>query len=137
MFLHLIKLCVGISSVDELIEWQQQKLKIISAASGENVLDHVTRQTPKQIEALHDASLYWVINREIACRQKLVRLEPTLKNNIPHCRLVLDPQTVRVHTRPQRPFQGWRYLKADDAPADVQIVSADNMNIELRRIGVI
>ena len=136
MQLHLIKLCVGVSSVDELIEWQTQKLKAIDG-KRKKVLEHVTRQTPKQADALSGGSIYWVINGEIACRQKLLALEPTLKNNIPHCRLVLDTQTLRVYPRPQRPFQGWRYLKADDAPTDIEIISADNMNIELRRIGVL
>ena len=35
------------------------------------------------------------------------------------CRLWLDPQVAPVAPRPFRPFQGWRYLKPDDAPPDL------------------
>ena len=32
---------------------------------------------------------------------------------------VLDPPLVPLHGRPTTPFQGWRYLAADAAPADL------------------
>jgi hypothetical protein len=31
---------------------------------------------------------------------------------------VLDPHITAVEPVPQRPFQGWRYLEARDAPPD-------------------
>ena len=34
------------------------------------------------------------------------------------CALVLDPQLYRTTAQPRRAFQGWRYLKPEDAPAD-------------------
>ena len=37
---------------------------------------------------------------------------------ISRCRLVLDPVVVRTRWQPRRAFQGWRYLKAEDAPGD-------------------
>ena len=33
--------------------------------------------------------------------------------------LVLDPELVPVSARPVKAFQGWRYLTAADAPADL------------------
>jgi hypothetical protein len=32
---------------------------------------------------------------------------------------VLDPELIRVTARAINPFQGWRYLSAADAPADL------------------
>ena len=38
---------------------------------------------------------------------------------ISRCHLVLDPEVVRTQWQPRRAFQGWRYLKPADAPADL------------------
>ena len=35
------------------------------------------------------------------------------------CALILDPALVRVAGVPRRAFQGWRYLRAEDAPPDL------------------
>jgi len=32
---------------------------------------------------------------------------------------VLDPELILTTQVPRRPFQGWRYLKAEDAPLDL------------------
>ena len=32
---------------------------------------------------------------------------------------MLDPEVVRTDWQPRRAFQGWRYLKPSDAPADL------------------
>ena len=34
--------------------------------------------------------------------------------------LVLDPELVPVEARPQKPFQGWRYLQPEAAPPDIR-----------------
>jgi len=48
---------------------------------------------------------------------------------------VLDPTLVPVAARPTRAFQGWRYLKPEDAPADLDSAAAadSTMPDELRR----
>ena len=40
-------------------------------------------------------------------------------DGIRRCAIVLDPELVRTTTAKKRPFQGWRYLQASDAPADL------------------
>ena len=35
------------------------------------------------------------------------------------CAIVLDPDVIRTRALPRRPFQGWRYLAAGDAPEDL------------------
>ena len=71
-------------------------------------------------ELLDGGSLYWVIKGNVQARQKLVGIEPFTDNEgIGRCRLVLDPVLVHTRWQPKRPFQGWRYLKDDDKPADL------------------
>lgn len=119
MSLHLIKLCVGVDTIGELEDWIAEKRRRTGGRAGEHV--HVTRMVPKRAEALLDGgSLYWVIKGQLSCRQALIGLRPfTDGEGIGRCQLVLDPRVVPVAPRPCRPFQGWRYLEAEDAPADL------------------
>ena len=116
MSLHIIKLCVGADSIDDLSHWQTARLE----KSGR--LFHTTRMTPRRrAEVLDGGSLYWVIKGMVAVRQRLVDLaEFTDGEGIGRCDLVLDPVLVPVEPAPKRPFQGWRYLKPEDAPPDLR-----------------
>lgn len=110
MAIHLIKLCVGPASLAELEAWQ----------AGRQELMHITRNTPKRADELLDGgSLYWIIKGWICARQKLLELRPLVIDGVPHCGLALAPELVRVVPRQFRPFQGWRYLKPEDAPQDL------------------
>jgi len=82
---------------------------------------HTTRMMPKRAEELlQGGSLYWVIKGQIACRQRLRAIRPfTDQDGIGRCHLVLEHAVVPVRPRPCRPFQGWRYLEARDAPGDL------------------
>ena len=114
MTVHLIKLCVGAGSLTDLADWQARRL-----ADGQELM-HVTRQTPKRgPELVPGGSLYWVINGWISVRQRLLELRPVEKDGVPHCALVLAVDLITVQPRPRRPFQGWRYLEAKDAPPDM------------------
>ena len=120
MTLHLIKLCVGVDSLQELADWQKKRLKEKRAKGQKPELIHVPRQMPKRAEELLDGgSLYWVIRGQIMARQTLLELREVKKNGIPHCGLVYDKELVPVVARPRRAFQGWRYLEDKDAPADL------------------
>lgn len=124
MTLHLLKLAVGIDSVAHLREVQAQR-RGTAATVG-----HVTRHAPKRAEALLDGgSLYWVIRGAIRVRQRLVGIEVDAASGrngddtgAPRraCRLVLDPALVLTVPRAHRAFQGWRYLRAEDAPRDAR-----------------
>ena len=35
------------------------------------------------------------------------------------CDIIMSPELIRTVPRPKSPFQGWRYLKPEDAPADL------------------
>lgn len=133
MPLHLIKLSVGPESLADLTAWQKKRLNVVPE------LIHVTRQTPKRAEELLDGgSIYWVIGGYVVARQKLLELRPMERDGIPHCGLVYDPQMITVEMRPKRPFQGWRYLDAKDAPPDIgHGVHDDSLQRELRALGLI
>jgi hypothetical protein len=122
MTLHIIKLCVGCDSIEDLAHWQAKRIKEQKKRGVKKPqLVHVARMTPKRKdEVLDGGSLYWVIKGQIAVRQKLLDLKPTTKNGTPHCGLVYDPKLVPVQRRAQRAFQGWRYLDPKDAPADAR-----------------
>src|SRR5271157_1516801 len=130
MALHLIKLCVGAESIADLQAWIQARRK-----QTPGVHAHVTRMTPKRgAELLDGGSLYWVIKGQLCARQKLVGLENFVDTDgIGRCALQLDDEVVAVSPRPWRAFQGWRYLDAADAPADLGASGAAEMPEALRR----
>ena len=122
MTLHLIKLCVGCDSVEDLAEWIECRLKEKRKAGEPPEHHHVTRMVPKRIaELLDGGSLYWVVKGTVQVRQKLVDVRPFVDDEgIGRCRLVLDAKVVRTEWQPKRPFQGWRYLVANEAPRDLR-----------------
>ncbi len=120
--LHLIKLSVGTESVEDLAEWQKDVAQRNLAAGHGALASHVTRMRPRREDALiPGGSIYWVIRGLVLCRQRLVRLDERIgEDGIRRCALMLDPELVRVRPQPRSAFQGWRYLKATDAPPDLE-----------------
>ncbi len=112
--LHMIKLCVGADRVEDLTDWQ-------AARFGNGVAEHVTRMWPKRAaELLAGGSLYWVFKGVVLARQPIVGLRERIgADGIGRCAIQLDPNVIRTEAQPRRPFQGWRYLAAADAPRDL------------------
>lgn len=145
MTIHLIKLAVGVESVEHLAALQSGRLSEARAQAREPVLRHVTRSRPQRADEVVDGgSLYWVIKRVIQVRQRIVDLQSAVKaDGRPACALILDPGLVRTRPRAHRPFQGWRYLRPEDAPPDggpgIGGVNAlpNEMVQELRRLGLL
>ncbi len=121
MTLHLIKLCVGVDSIEDLREWQTERLAQLKKRGQKLELKHTTRMVPKRREELLDGgSLYWVIKGYMYVRQPLIDIRPFVdKEGVSRCHLVYDKEMVLVAPRPRRAFQGWRYLVAKEAPPDV------------------
>jgi hypothetical protein len=121
MPLHLIKLCVGCDSIQDLEEWIEENRVHAARLRRPFEQTHTTRMVPKRMEEIvGGGSLYWVIKGQVACRQRLLAIRPfTDGEGIGRCRLVLEPVVVPVEPRPYRAFQGWRYLDAKDAPRDI------------------
>jgi hypothetical protein len=137
MALHLIKLCVGADSIDDLREWVAERSLTALAAGLEPHSTHTTRMVPKRVEELLEGgSLYWVIKGQVQARQKLLDVVSfTDGEGISRCRLVLGPEVIETAVQPRRPFQGWRYLPQDDIPRDLHSLGADiaEMPADLRR----
>lgn len=121
MTLHLVKLCVGAQSIEDLARWQADRRIQSKRNGGQGQLFHRTYQTPKRTDELLDGgSIYWVIKGIIQARQRLTGIEEGTKDDGRRCcRLMLDPALVAVRPIPRRAFQGWRYLAAEDAPPDL------------------
>ncbi|MGE0499904.1 MAG: DUF1489 family protein [Rhizobiaceae bacterium] len=120
MPLHLLKLCVGCDSVEDLEEWIAFRLDERRRAGEPEEHWHTTRMVPtRAAELLDGGSLYWVIKGSVQCRQRLTEIRPFVDDEgIGRCHLMLAPEVVRTDWQPRRAFQGWRYLKPAEAPAD-------------------
>jgi hypothetical protein len=118
MTIHLLKLCVGAERVEDLTDWQATP----RAKGPDGLPRHVTRMWPKRSdEVLAGGSLYWVFKGMILARQRILRFDEVDRGDgIARCGIVLDPAVVRTEAVPRRPFQGWRYLAAEDAPRDLR-----------------
>jgi hypothetical protein len=112
--LHLIKLCVGCDTVEELLDWRQQ-----SRAEGKPWILR-TRQTPKRaLELVGEGSLFRVYKGFVLSRQRIVAVNTVGSGPARRCEIQLDETVVRTIPMPRRPFQGWRYLDPADAPTDL------------------
>ena len=115
MTLHIVKLCVGVSGLEEFEEWRAYE------KAHRRKMDQVTRMFPKRAdEVLDGGSIYWVIKSMILVRQPILGLKTvTGADGIERCRMIFDSDYVLVRPTPRRAFQGWRYLDAADAPPDL------------------
>lgn len=111
---NLVKLCVGADSPADLAAWQEMRY-------GTGPACHVTRMWPKrETELLDGGSLYWVFKGVMLARQELIGMEERIgEDGIRRCALMLARDLIPVAAVPRRPFQGWRYLAASDAPPDL------------------
>jgi hypothetical protein len=77
----------------------------------------VTRFMPKRADELGGGSLYWIVRHRLIARQAITGF-----GTAPDGRAIirLDANLVRVRAAPKRAHQGWRYLEAADAPADLE-----------------
>jgi len=140
--IHMVKLCVGVSSFEELESYRDERAHWWDADYGEDVHVHRTRMMPKRAAELEGkGSIYWVIAGSIVCRQVIQRLatytDPEGKD---YCDIIMAPDLIRTIPYPKRPFQGWRYLELKDAPPDMAANDGDNSSeiaAELARLGLL
>lgn len=121
MALHLLKLCVGPATIEELEARIARNRAEAIEAGRDPAPFHTTRMIPRRAqEIVGEGSIYWVMKGTLACRQAIVAIQPfTGTDGIGRCRLILGREVIPVSPRSCRPFQGWRYLRAADAPADL------------------
>ncbi len=114
MALHLIKLVVGVETAQELESYGR---RLIATEGSWRVR---TRNTPVRAEELSaGGSLYRVIKGVIVCRQRILSIETIGEGRESRCAITVEPTLISVTPTPKRPFQGWRYLKGEEAPGDL------------------
>ncbi len=133
MTIHLKKLAVGISSIEELFERQ----KDIASRYGEII--HITRNRPQRaLNLLDGGSIYWVIKRQVKVRQRILAVKELISNDgKKSAGIVLENKLVKVRPTPMKPFQGWRYYNIEEIPPDIDDdVFSDDFNNELSKLGL-
>jgi len=114
MPLHMIKLCVGCDTVEELLAWRRTE-----AAENEPWILR-TRQTPKRAAELVDGgSLFRVYRGFVLSRQRILAVDTVGEGIQARCHVTLDPNVILTTPTPRRAFQGWRYLLDAEAPPDL------------------
>lgn len=133
--MHMIKLSVGSKSIETLAAYHQSLAHRRGQEGLPAYADHITRMTPRRKdEVLDGGSIYWVIKGIVQCRNTIIDLAETrTQDGRKACRIVLSPDLVPVVPTPKRAFQGWRYLKPEDAPADLSSLGdAENLPHHIR-----
>ncbi len=137
--LHLIKMAAGCTGVDDLRERQERHWRARGA------MIHQTRHRPKRAEEILDGgSIYWVMAGAVRMRQPILSFETGVDGEgQAFCGINLAQDLIETRALPWRAFQGWRYLSAEDAPADLLDVGGEGDELpaalqqELRQLGLI
>jgi hypothetical protein len=125
MTLHLVKLAVGVDDVAAFVDWVALRVGEAQERGERPVVRHVTRRMPRRVaELLAGGSLFWVVAGAIRVRQRLLGFEAVEVGGKSCCAIVLEGALVPTRAKKHRPFQGWRYLTAEDAPRDADARSA-------------
>ena len=150
MTVHLVKMAVGVESLDHLAQLQKQRRAKLKAERGKAILIHKTRNTPKRAaeivgsDGMGAGSIYWIIKGFIRVRQRILGFEKGVgREGKPFCEIRLNPKLLRTVPLPHKPMQGWRYLEDADKPADLTGKAAEaeemppEMMLKLRELGLL
>lgn len=147
MTLHMRKLSVGTESLESLAAWQDMRRAERKARGEPPFSRHVTRMWPKRAEEIlsTDGCMFWIIKGVMQARQPILDFEEVRhEDGIRRCGIVLAPELIPVAPRQMRPFQGWRYFEAKDAPPDLGALAGEvdpamppEMLAELRELGLV
>jgi hypothetical protein len=134
--LHLLKLAVGINDVDQL-----RRIRAARAAERGGSWVYTRNHPRRATEVLAGGSIYWIIRGHVRVRQLVSGFSSQRDDNgRRYCLIEVDDELVPTLPRAWRPFQGWRYLTAEDAPADRSDRAeppSDHMLAELRALSLI
>ena len=103
MPLHMTKIAFGAKSYADIEEWYRNR-------------PHVsvnTKYRPTRHEELVGGSLFWIHQHALVARSEITGFT---EREDGRWWIELEPRLIRVHPRPKRAHQGWRYLKGDPPP---------------------
>src|SRR5258708_19239653 len=112
--LHLLKMAVGVASLDELRQLRAQRIKRLGGSWV------YTRNQPRRAEAvLAGGSLYWVIRGQIRVRQRITGFKSDRDDKgRAYCLIGVDPDLVPTQWPPWPPFPAFPYSTAAAPPPD-------------------
>ena len=131
MPLHLTKVAYGAQTLEEVRGWFRGR--------GDE-LRLTTRYLPKRHAELLGGSLYWILKHLLVGRSPILRFEEA-EGGRHH--IVLEARLIEVRPHPCRAHQGWRYLDARNAPADLDADGGDGdvlpgeLVSELAKLGLV
>lgn len=138
MPLHITKIAYGSESIESLAAWLERGARE-NGGPGHALM--TTRYLPKRVNEMAGGSLYWIHSHIIVGRSPIIGFE---ENGSGRYSLLLEPRLIRVRHRAKRAHQGWRYLEAENAPADLMSGTGDGreempqqMLGELSRMGLV
>ena len=119
--MHMKKLCVGVSAIEQLVDSNARRAQPDHPSTGEDFIYITTRSRPQKWEQMvAGGSLFWIIERRLCCRQEIIGFrEGTKEDGTPAWHIDLRSDVIPVEISFHRPFQGWRYLDPKVAPKDV------------------
>lgn len=110
MPLHLTKVAFGVTSVDQLAER-------LAARADAGPVFLTTRYLPKRhVEVAGQGSLFWILKHTLVARSPILRFGEAEGGRVA---IHIDPSLRLIAPYLRRAHQGWRYLEAADAPADL------------------
>lgn len=144
---HIVKLAVGVTDIHHLCDIQRRHE---IDYKGQRAVPCWTRYQPKEADAIleHGRSIYRVVQNFIICRHKILGFEKVeTEEKGMMCMIMQDAQMIETVPLPKRAFQGWRYLKPEDAPEDrgiyigggstVQDQDSKELECQLRQAGLL
>lgn len=129
MPLHLTKIAFGAQSYGDIESWYANRRS-----------PHLTtKYRPTKWEQCIGGSLFWIFQHSIVARSEITGFT---QGEDRRWRIELVPELIRVHPRPKRAHQGWRYLKGepplDLAPGeDIGDALPGKLAGKLERLGLI
>jgi hypothetical protein len=136
MPLHLLKLAVGVDDLDHL-----RRIRAARAAERGGAWVYTRNHPRRAAEVLAGGSIYWIIRGQIRVRQRVTGFRGERDaNGRRYCLIEVDERLVPTLSRAWRPFQGWRYLSPEDAPADRSESGeqpSDRLLAELHALGLL
>lgn len=131
MPLHMTKIAYGAKSLEEVQGWFDARPDFRLT----------TRYLPTRHEEMVDGSLYWIYDHAIIGRSPIIGFEQRPDNG--RWWIKLESRLIPVEPRAKRAHQGWRYMKDEDTPRDLNDgeVAGDMMPIklvkELAKLGLV
>ena len=138
MTIHIKKLCVGVESLAEL----QHRMHMRASQGADMVCAYTTHKPKQAAQLIQHGSLYWIIKGKMSARQKVIGFGEWIDDSgRTRTKILLDAHIVATVPYACRPFQGWRYLKPNDTPADLQHTDTNgipsDMVVLFRDLGIL